>query len=125
MKHSPCEQPRASRAEAAAPDVLEESFLLDDTTLFNLEPAFDLDIPTQEELESLDTLVDGLVFFLGGSDVCLGGNGGRTMTSAPACSKTTSPPTYCTPSMRTSRFHCRRTPRSYRRRLIFRTTSGP
>ena len=75
MKHSPCEQPRASRAEAAAPDVLEESFLLDDTTLFNLEPAFDLDIPTQEELESLDTLVDGLDFFLGGSDVCLGGTG--------------------------------------------------
>lgn len=64
MKDSPSERhPRASRAEAAAPDVLEESFLLDDTTLFSLEPELDLDLPTQEELESLESLVDGLDFF--------------------------------------------------------------
>ena len=70
MKDSPSERhPRASRAEAAAPDVLEESFLLDDTTLFSLEPELDLDLPTQEELESLESLVDGLDFFLGGTDV--------------------------------------------------------
>ena len=70
MKDSPSERhPRASRAEAAAPDVLEESFLLDDTTLFNLEPALNLDLPSQEELESLESLVDGLDFFLGGADL--------------------------------------------------------
>jgi hypothetical protein len=75
MKHSPGEQPWASRAEAAAPDVLEESFLLDDATLFDLEPALDLDLPTQAELEGLESLVDGLDFFLGEADLDLVGMG--------------------------------------------------